>query len=186
MVSDNFGSGHGAVGEYRSEDVINRNGKGFESLQLKPWLNKNLKQSNYIFQSKIQESSLPAVLTGNDVIVESKSGTGKTLVFTLAILERIREDIPKIQALVLAPTREIAIQAHGTIEKLGSNEVNTALIIGGTSLVQNKRDLRRKKPQIVVGTPGRILDLFSRGDISGSTIEILVLAKRFIILKLLY
>ena len=187
MVSEYFGCGHGAVGEFRTNDVISSDNsrKGFESLQLKSWLSQNLKRSNYVFQSKIQETSLPAVLTGNDVIVESKSGTGKTLVFTLAILERIREDIPKIQALVLAPTREIAIQAHNTIENLGKEHVTATLIIGGTSLVQNKRDLRRKKPQVLIGTPGRVLDLFSRGDISGSTIEILVLGKRLIISKLI-
>ena len=59
---------------------------------------------------------------------------------------------------MLAPTREIATQAFHTIDCLGQNHARSVLIIGGTSLVQNKRDLKRKKPAIIVGTPGRILD----------------------------
>ena len=76
---------------------------------------------------------------------------------------------------MLAPTREIATQAYHTIDCLAQNHARSVLIIGGTSLVQNKRDLKRKKPAIIVGTPGRILDLYSRGDLSAKTIQMLVL-----------
>ena len=176
MTNTVFGRGHGDVGEYRTDDVRGER-RPFSVLQLKPWLSEKLKKSNYIWQSRVQEASLPKVLTGNDVIIQSKSGTGKTLVFTLAVLEHLREDIDRLQALILAPTREIAIQAHQTLNTLGEGHVRSSLVIGGTSLVQNKRELKRKRPHVVIGTPGRILDLYSRGDLSASTIEQLVLVE---------
>ena len=75
----------------------------------------------------------------------------------------------------MAPTREIATQAYHTIKCLAGSNAKSCLIIGGTSLVQNKRDLKRLKPQVIVGTPGRILDLYSRGDLSAKTVHMLVL-----------
>ena len=110
------------------------------------------------------------------MIIQSQAGTGKTLVFCITILERINEESDNVQALVLAPTREIALQGQQSIANLARNSnVRTQLLIGGTSLVQNKRELRKKRPHILIGTPGRTLDLMSRGDIPGSAMQILVL-----------
>ena len=90
----NYGRGHGAIRELRSDDVTGS--KPFAGLQLKSWLSEALAKANYKWQSKVQEAALPAVLTNNDVIIQSKSGTGKTLVFAIGVLEQIREDLDQV------------------------------------------------------------------------------------------
>lgn len=80
-----------------------------------------------------------------------------------------------MQAVVLTPTREIALQAEQTLNNLSGGNVRLQLTIGGTSVVQNKREIKKNKPQVLIGTPGRILDLFSRGDFTGSGVEMLIL-----------
>ena len=97
------------------------------------------------------------------------------MIFAITILERINEECDNIQALVLTPTREIALQVLETIKSLSDGNVRFLMTIGGTSLIQNRRQLKKDRPQIIIGTPGRILDLFSRGDFSGSGVELLVL-----------
>lgn len=103
----NYGHGHGAIRELRTGDVAGS--KAFSSLQLKNWLSKSLDKANYKWQSKIQEAALPSVLTNNDVIIQSKSGTGKTLVFSIGVLEQIREDIDQVWVF--------GIQNHSNILK---------------------------------------------------------------------
>ena len=92
----NYGHGHGqAIRELRSDDV--KGTRSFAGLQLKPWLSAALASASYKWQSPVQEAALPAVLTNNDVIIQSKSGTGKTLVFAVGVLEQIREDLDQVK-----------------------------------------------------------------------------------------
>jgi len=112
--------------------------------------------------SPIQEEAIPVALMGRDILARAKNGTGKTAAFVIPTLEKIKPRVNKIQALILVPTRELALQTSQVVKTLSKHmEVNTMVTTGGTSL----RDdiLRLHDPvHIMVGTPGRVLDLASR------------------------
>lgn len=112
--------------------------------------------------SPIQEEAIPVALMGRDILARAKNGTGKTAAFVIPTLEKIKPRLNKIQALILVPTRELALQTSQVVKTLSKHmEINTMVTTGGTSL----RDdiLRLHDPvHIMVGTPGRVLDLASR------------------------
>ena len=110
--------------------------------------------------SPIQEETIPVALTGRDILARAKNGTGKTAAFVIPTLERIN---PKTQALILVPTRELALQTSQVCKTLGKHlGINVMVTTGGTGL---KDDIIRlgETVHIIVGTPGRILDLASKG-----------------------
>lgn len=111
----------------------------------------------------IQAAAIPALLNGRDVVGQARTGSGKTLAFSLPLLDAIDAGRASIQALVLAPTRELASQVGAVIADLGAVKgVTVALLYGGTSSGPQRTALRRGA-QVAVGTPGRILDLISQG-----------------------
>lgn len=112
--------------------------------------------------SPIQEEAIPLALAGRDILARAKNGTGKTAAFVIPTLEKIT-NIPKIQALILVPTRELALQTSQVCKTLGKHlNIQVMVTTGGTTL---KDDIMRlsETVHIVVGTPGRILDLASKG-----------------------
>jgi len=114
----------------------------------------------------IQSAALPPLLEGRDVIGQARTGSGKTIAFALPLLERMRGASAGVQALVLTPTRELAVQVAGVIEALaGRSGPRVALLYGGRSHSQQVATLRAGA-QIVVGTPGRTLDHLRRGDLN--------------------
>ena len=113
--------------------------------------------------SPIQEETIPVALTGRDVLARAKNGTGKTAAFVIPTLERINPKSSKTQALILVPTRELALQTSQVCKMLGKHlGINVMVSTGGTGL---KDDIiRLSEPvHIIVGTPGRILDLAGKG-----------------------
>ena len=123
--------------------------------------------------TEIQEKTLPAVLSGRDVIAQSMTGSGKTLVFGVPIIQSIEHE-RGIQALVIAPTRELADQISQEIRKISKyKKVNICEVFGGVSIEPQIASLRRA--DIVVGTPGRILDHMRRGTIFFKNLKMLVL-----------
>ncbi|KAL3893796.1 MAG: hypothetical protein SGCHY_005630 [Lobulomycetales sp.] len=113
--------------------------------------------------SPIQEESIPIALTGRDILARAKNGTGKTAAFVIPILEKINPNLNHIQALILVPTRELALQTSQVCKTLGKNlNIQVMVTTGGTSL---KDDILRlgQPVHIVVATPGRILDLAGKG-----------------------
>lgn len=113
--------------------------------------------------SPIQEEAIPIALTGRDILARAKNGTGKTAAFVIPTLEKINNKKPKIQALIVVPTRELALQTSQVCKTLGKHlGIQVMVSTGGTTL---KDDIMRlgETVHIVVGTPGRILDLGSRG-----------------------
>jgi ATP-dependent RNA helicase DDX6/DHH1 len=113
--------------------------------------------------SPIQEETIPVALTGRDILARAKNGTGKTAAFIIPTLERINAKSTKVQALILVPTRELALQTSQVCKTLGKHlGVNVMVSTGGTNL---KDDIIRLNDivHIIVGTPGRILDLASKG-----------------------
>ena len=125
--------------------------------------------------SPIQEETIPVALTGRDILARAKNGTGKTAAFVIPTLERINPKNSKIQALILVPTRELALQTSQVCKTLGKHlGVNVMVSTGGTGL---KDDIIRlgDTVHVVVATPGRILDLATKGvaDLSESSIFVM-------------
>lgn len=113
--------------------------------------------------SPIQEEAIPIALTGRDILARAKNGTGKTAAFIIPTLERVNPKVPKIQALLLVPTRELALQTSQVCKTLGKHTgANIMVTTGGTTL---RDDILRlgEEVHILVGTPGRILDLAGKG-----------------------
>jgi ATP-dependent RNA helicase DDX6/DHH1 len=143
----------------QTEDVTNTKGLEFENFALKRDLLMGIFEAGFEKPSPIQEESIPVALTGRDILARAKNGTGKTAAFVIPTLERINPKISKIQCLILVPTRELAMQTSQVCKTLGKHlGINVMVTTGGTGL----RDdiIRLQDPvHIVVGTPGRILDL---------------------------
>lgn len=150
----------------------------FKDLALIEPLQKAVAQAGYREPTPIQRAAIPPALDGKDVLGCAQTGTGKTAAFSLPILQRIDEsadDDPKIRALILTPTRELAAQIDENIEKYGKGlDLYHSVIFGGVNEKPQIRELKRGV-DILVATPGRLLDLMNRGFVSLSGIEIFVL-----------
>ncbi|CDK27323.1 unnamed protein product [Kuraishia capsulata CBS 1993] len=146
----------------QTDDVLNTKGNTFESFQLKRELLMGIFEAGFEKPSPIQEESIPVALMGRDILARAKNGTGKTASFVIPVLEKLKPKVNKIQALILVPTRELALQTSQVVKTLGAHlGLQVMVTTGGTSL----RDdiLRLNEPvHILVGTPGRVLDLASR------------------------
>ncbi|KFY37430.1 hypothetical protein V495_07181 [Pseudogymnoascus sp. VKM F-4514 (FW-929)] len=143
----------------QTEDVTATKGLEFEEFSIKRDLLMGIFEAGFEKPSPIQEEAIPVALTGRDILARAKNGTGKTAAFVIPALERINTKSSKIQCLILVPTRELALQTSQVCKTLGKHlGVNVMVTTGGTGL----RDdiVRLAEPvHIVVGTPGRILDL---------------------------
>jgi len=123
--------------------------------------------------SIIQVQSIPIILEGNDLIAQAQSGTGKTGAFSIGNLCMIDESAKTIQSVIVVPTRELADQVYKVISDLASyTEITVLKVVGGTNVGECRRDLS-KNPHIVVGTPGRILDMINKRDLPTSDVKIL-------------
>ncbi|CAK7210372.1 DExD/H-box ATP-dependent RNA helicase dhh1 [Sporothrix bragantina] len=147
----------------QTEDVTNTKGLEFEEFGIKRSLLMGIFEAGFEKPSPIQEESIPVALTGRDILARAKNGTGKTAAFVIPALEKINPKISKIQCLILVPTRELAMQTSQVCKTLGKHlNINVMVTTGGTGL---RDDIVRLQEavHIVVGTPGRILDLASKG-----------------------
>jgi translation initiation factor 4A len=127
--------------------------------------------------SVIQRKALLTMFDRRDIIAQAQSGTGKTGVFTIGVLQNINPDLNKTQGLIMAPTRELAKQIHEVISSIGSVNKNIKyhLLIGGTSTDDDAFELKNNTPHIIVGCPGRVYDMMRRNNIIAKDISILVL-----------
>ena len=150
--------------------------KGFKKLGLSEDILKVLEQKGFEVPTPIQEKAIPALLSGKkDVVGQAQTGTGKTAAFGLPIIEMLSQKTGSPQALILAPTRELAVQVADEINSLkGSKKVSVIPIYGGQSIVLQLRHLK-KGVDIVVGTPGRVLDHIRRRTLKLDKISFLVL-----------
>ena len=125
--------------------------------------------------SPIQELTIPLALEGKDVIGQAQTGTGKTAAFGLPTLDKIRTEENTIQALVIDPTRELAVQSQEELFRFGRDKgVKVRSVYGGSSIEKQIKALR-SGAHIVVGTPGRLLDLIKRKALKLNNIETLIL-----------
>jgi translation initiation factor 4A len=127
--------------------------------------------------SEIQKKSIPVLLSKQDVIAQAQSGMGKTGAFTIGTLGLIDLAKPKVQALLLAPTHELAKQTANVVNAIGSSMsgLRVKLLIGGSSIQDDAEDIRKSCPHIIVGCAGRVYDMFRRKYLSGRDIKVLVL-----------
>lgn len=146
----------------------------FTDFALPQLLQDNLAKLGYKLPSPIQDQAIPVALTGKDVIGIASTGTGKTAAFGLPVLARLLAD-RKSAALIVAPTRELAQQIEAELRKIARGSGLTgAVLIGGTSMGPQLRDLRAK-PRVVIGTPGRIKDHLERGTLNLQNFTMVVL-----------
>ncbi len=147
----------------------------FSDLNLHPQLMQALEERGYTEPTPIQAQMIPVMLTGADVIGQAQTGTGKTAAFALPILQTLLPRQKQPQALILSPTRELAIQVADAFQAYGRHRgVRVLPVYGGASYERQIRSLQRGV-EIVVGTPGRLLDLLKRRILDLSTIRTVVL-----------
>jgi ATP-dependent RNA helicase DeaD len=147
----------------------------FTELGLSDSLLKAVNRAGYEEATPIQAETIPMVLEGKDVIGQAQTGTGKTAAFALPILQRLDFSNHNIQALVISPTRELAIQTQEEIFRMGKDEGAKAQVVyGGADIRRQIRNLKQK-PQVIVGTPGRLLDHIRRGTVKLDHVKMLVL-----------
>ncbi len=137
----------------------------FQELPLRESLLKAIAERGYVDPTEIQQQAIPALATKDtDFVGQAQTGTGKTAAFVLPLLNKIDPNARDVQALILTPTRELANQINDEIKKFSIYEkIKSLPVYGGVSLEGQIRGLRKDRPQIVVGTPGRVLDLIDRG-----------------------
>ena len=148
----------------------------FTELNLAPEIARAVKEEGYEAPTPIQQKAIPGILAGRDLIGCAQTGTGKTAAFTLPILHRLRAGARgRVRALILTPTRELALQISESLRVYGRHvRLDSSVVHGGVGLEPQVTKLRRGV-DILVATPGRLLDLMNRGHVDFRGLEVLVL-----------
>ena len=148
----------------------------FEDLGLSEAMLKALEKKGYGYPTTIQAEAIPYFMDWKDVIAKAPTGTGKTFAFGIPMIEHIDPESPEVQGLILAPTRELAIQIGDELRGLLTyfNGIRVAVLYGGAGIGGQIRQME-KKPQIVVATPGRLMDHYNRKTIRLDKIQTVVL-----------
>lgn len=148
----------------------------FQNLGISKEILKSIESMGYTQPTEIQQKAIPAVLTGKDIVAQAQTGTGKTAAFGIPLLEKVNPKFRKIQAIVLVPTRELAIQVAKEIKDIGKNKkVFVLAVYGGKSIKHQIDFLKKGNDVVVVGTPGRVRDLIERGYLKLDNVKTFVL-----------
>jgi ATP-dependent RNA helicase DeaD len=149
----------------------------FHDLQLEPSLIAALEKEGITRPTEIQLKVIPEVAKNKDLLVQSETGTGKTLAYLLPLFAKLNPHNREMQAMVLVPTHELAVQVQRQIEQLSQNseiKLTAAIVIGNVNIARQIEKLR-EKPHIIVGSAGRILELIQKKKITAHTIKTIVL-----------
>lgn len=144
-------------------------------------LDSNLLRGIYAYgfdnPSMIQQKSILSLFEKKDMIAQAQSGTGKTGAFSVGVLQNVDTSVKKVQAIILAPTRELAKQIHDVVSGLAvfMKTLKIQLLVGGTSTEQDASNLKNETPHVIVGCPGRVHDMIRRNLIRGSDVKMIVL-----------
>src|SRR5258708_30310528 len=149
--------------------------ESFEELSLPEFLGKALKKMNFVKPTPVQAQAIPVGLSGKDVIASAQTGTGKTAAFAIPLLAYLENNKDKT-ALVMTPTRELAMQVLEVLRKFTTDHYlgGSVLLIGGANMAAQFSALTRK-PRLIIGTPGRVIDHLNRGSLALSHTGFLVL-----------
>jgi ATP-dependent RNA helicase DDX6/DHH1 len=160
---------------FKTEDVTATKGSTFQSFGLSKEVLLGIHDMGFEAPSPIQEETIPVALKGSNIIARAKNGTGKTASYSIPIIQNIDTSINKVQALVLVPARELAMQTSLVIKELGKHKkIESMVSTGGTSVREDIFRLQQTV-HVIVGTPGRILDLASKGVADLSECRMLIL-----------
>ncbi|MDP3130061.1 MAG: DEAD/DEAH box helicase [Bacillota bacterium] len=155
------------------------------NIGLRQEIQKAVEEMGFVAWSEIQEQTIPLLLAGKDVIGHSHTGTGKTAAYGIPILERIDFDLEAVQALIICPTRELAVQIREEIMRIAKYMEKCRIVtVYGGDPIQNQIYAIKKKPQIIVGTPGRTIDLLDRKVLKLERLQIMVLDEADEMLKM--
>ena len=147
----------------------------FEDMELCDNLLRGIFAYGYEKPSVIQQKAIKQIITGKDIIAQAQSGTGKTATFTIGMLQNLDVSLNKTQVIILAHTRELATQIHNVVSQLSNYmKVSINLSVGGIS-VRDNMDSLKMNPHIVIGTPGRILDMLNKTSLDKEYIKMLIL-----------
>ena len=152
--------------------------KSFNELNINQSIVMALKKQNITTPTGIQETSIPFALENKDIIAEAHTGTGKPLAFLIPIFEKINLEKREMQAIILAPTHELVVQIESQIKLLATNshmDIKSLSIMGESNIEKQIKKLKEIKPHIIIGSPGRILDLIKKRKITAHTIKTIVL-----------
>lgn len=150
----------------------------FQDLNLSNNIIEGLKKQSIDTPTEIQALTIPEILINKDVIGEAHTGSGKTLAFLAPLFEKIDKNTQGVQVLILAPTRELVMQIEKQCKLLAQNSninISSTPIIGDVNMDKQIKKLKEAKPNIVIGTPGRVLDLIKKKKIKAHTIKTIVL-----------
>jgi ATP-dependent RNA helicase DDX6/DHH1 len=158
----------------KTVDVTKTRGSTFEDFMLRDELLKGIYEYGWETPSPIQEESIPVAMAGRDILARAKNGTGKTGAFCIPILSQIRSEVKKLQALIVVPTRELALQTSNICLKLSKHlHLNVLVTTGGTSMQEDL--LRKEGAQVIVATPGRIFAFLEKKLVTAEECKFLVL-----------
>lgn len=159
----------------KRDKVVLDGPKGFKELGLDPWQLSQLRSLSIKLPTPVQTACIPAILNGQHVIGASMTGSGKTAAFALPLLKILGEDLWGIFAVILTPTRELALQIAEQCGVLGSSiGVTVSLVVGGMDMMQQATELARK-PHLVIATPGRLADLIDAGSVDLKRVKAVVI-----------
>jgi ATP-dependent RNA helicase DeaD len=147
----------------------------FDSIGLRPELMQTITELGYSAPTPIQSELIPAMLAGRDVIGQSQTGSGKTAAYGLPILQALTAGQSHVQGLIIAPTRELAIQVAEAVEQYGSRVGVRVLAVYGGQPYHTQISQIQKGVDVVVGTPGRMLDLIKRKSLNLEKVSTVVL-----------
>lgn len=147
----------------------------FESLMIGQKTLERLKSAQFDRPSPVQAKAIPVGLLGRDMLVQAKSGTGKTLVFSVLAVENLDLKASYVQKVIITPTREISTQIKETMRKVAPSGARTSVYVGGCNHKLHQIDLKKTRPQIVIGTPGRVAQLLKMGSMNLSHVDFFVL-----------
>ncbi|MGL5020815.1 MAG: DEAD/DEAH box helicase, partial [Mycoplasmatales bacterium] len=147
----------------------------FEELNVSEKIKKAVLEMGFEGMTEIQEQAIPSAVSGSDVLGQAQTGTGKTAAFCIPVIENLDMTMTSVQCLMLAPTRELAIQITNEINKIGKYMNVKAITVYGGDPIDKQLQLLKRNPQIVVGTPGRCLDMIKRKKLKLSEIKFFVL-----------
>src|SRR5205823_10618474 len=146
----------------------------FAALGVRPSILRALAEAKFTTPSEIQTMLIPRALAGVDILGQARTGTGKTAAFAIPILQNAQKGLAT-QAIILVPTRELAVQVETEIKRLGEHTpIRTLAVYGGQKISAQMKFLRHG-PEIVVGTPGRVIDLLDRRIINFTNVRFVVL-----------
>jgi translation initiation factor 4A len=150
--------------------------KDWDDVPLREELLRGIYAYGFDTPSPIQSKAVLPFISGRDIIAQAQSGTGKTGAFCVGSIQMVDPDVLATQVIILSPTRELAKQNYDVCRALSSYmKINIKLLVGGTSVNGDKRDLRENVPHIVVGCPGRVFDMLCHKVIDQSSIKLIVL-----------